>query len=213
MYLFYINKVILEEEMIYAYIRVSTEMQTVENQRIAINEYLQARNKKVDIYYSDVKSGTVDYQKRELGKLVNELKEGDILICTELSRLGRSLTMIFNLMQLLADKKVKVIAIKNNFILEENDITTKVLMFAFCLSAEIERQLISERTKQGLERAKLNGKKIGHYKGYKCSNVKLTPHTGEIKDLIEKGKSINFIANKYNVKWITARNFIRDRIK
>lgn len=199
--------------MVYAYIRVSTDTQTVENQRIAINEYLEKENKKVDAFYSDVKSGTVDYQKRELGKLVEILKEGDTLICTELSRLGRSLTMIFNLMQLLADRKVKVIAIKNNFILTENDITSKVLMFAFGLSAEIERQLISERTKQGLERAKLNGKKIGHFKGYKCKNVKLTPYQEEIKQLLDNGTSIYSIAKKYGVKWVTARNFIRDRMK
>lgn len=199
--------------MLYAYIRVSTDTQTVENQRIAINEYLEKENKKVDVYYSDVKSGTIDYQKRELGKLVELLQEGDTLICTELSRLGRSLTMIFNLMQLLAEKKVKVIAIKNNFILTDNDITTKVLMFAFGLSAEIERQLISERTKQGLERAKLNGKKIGHFKGYKCKNVKLTPYQEEIKQLLDNGTSIYSIAKKYGVKWVTARNFIRDRMK
>lgn len=154
----------------------------------------------------------MDYQKRELGKLVEILKEGDTLICTELSRLGRSLTMIFNLMQLLADKKVKVIAIKNNFILTENDITSKVLMFAFGLSAEIERQLISERTKQGLERAKLNGKKIGHCKGYKCTNVKLTPYKDEILFMLQSGSSIFNIAKKYDAKWITARNFIRDRL-
>lgn len=182
--------------MVYAYIRVSTDTQTVENQRIAINDYLKQQNKKVDVYYSDVKSGTIDYQKRELGKLVELLQEGDTLICTELSRLGRSLTMIFNLMQLLAKKKVKVIAIKNNFILTDNDITTKVLMFAFGLSAEIERQLISERTKQGLQRAKLNGKIIGHKRGFVCQNVKLTPYKEEIRRLLDDGTSINYIAKK-----------------
>ena len=198
--------------MIYAYLRVSTEMQTVENQKLAIDSYLAKNGVKVDYYYNETKSGTIDYKKRQLGGLLDVINKGDILICTELSRLGRSMTMVFNIIDTLAKKEVKIIAIKNNFIFEKNDIISKVLVFAFSISAEIERDLISERTKQGLNRARKEGKQIGHFKGYKCKNVKLTPYTAEIIQILNAGGSIKVIADKYGVKWSTARDFIRDRL-
>lgn len=197
--------------MIYGYVRVSTDLQTNENQKLAINEYLEKQNKKVDKYFTDEISGTVDYKKRELGKLLEVVRENDLIICTEISRLGRNLTMIYNITQILIDKKVKVIAIKNNFELAD-DIQSKVLVFAFGISAEIERQLISERTKQALHRKKLQGVQIGHYKGYKCTNVKLSRYRDEILIDLRNGASILAISNKYGVRWITARNFIRDRL-
>lgn len=199
--------------MIYGYIRVSTTMQTNENQRLAINEYLKRTCQKVDVFYEDTISGTVDYHRRQLGELLKVVIPGDTIICTELSRLGRSMFMIFDVTQYLINKGVKVIAFKNNLTITKDDITSKVLIFAFGLSAEIERQLISERTKQALAYKKSQGVIIGHYRGYKCKNVKLTPYSDEITQLLKAGKSIDFIAKKYGVKWITARDFIRDRLK
>lgn len=98
-------------------------------------------------------------------------------------------------------------AIKENFNLSD-DIQSKVLAFAFGLSAEIERNMISERTKAGLARARAKGKIIGHPKGYKLYNVKLRKHENEIRMYLFEEKSIYFIAKKYGVKWETAKRFV-----
>lgn len=192
--------------MVYGYLRVSTEEQNLLNQKKAISEKFN-----VDEWVEEKKSGTIDYQKRNLGELVDKLKEGDILVITELSRLGRSLSMIFDIISELKKRKVRCIAIKNNFDLnpeDKNDIITSVLMFAFGLSAQIERQLISERTKQGLAVAKSKGKRIGRQKGEVVYNVKLRKYQSEIMEAYKNGISINSLAKKYKVKWATVKSFI-----
>ena len=192
--------------MTYAYIRVSTEEQNTENQKFEI-----LKKYKIDKWYSDKKSGTLDYSKRNLGELLEQLQKGDTLVITEISRLGRSLNMIFKIMNELNEKGVRVIAIKNNYDcdpLKPNDITSSVLLFAFGLSAQLERDLISERTKQGLAVARMKGKRIGRKKGESIYNVKLRPYQNEILSKINKGYSINSLAKEYRVKWTTIKNFI-----
>lgn len=137
---------------------------------------------KIRKWIEEKRSGTVDFHKRNLGKLI----EGDTLAVTEISRLGRSLNMIFDIIKELQNKKVRVMAIKNNFE-KKNDITAQVLMLAFGLSAQIERDLISERTKQGLIVAKSKGKAIGRRKGEMIYNVKLRKIMRDYKS----GMSIN----------------------
>lgn len=193
--------------MNYGYIRVSTDTQTTENQKIAIEQWCFQNEKYIDIWISETISGTKNPNERKLGALLDRLQENDILVVTELSRLGRSLTMIFSEIQILLDKKVRLYAIKENFVLQ-NDINSKVLVFAFGLSAEIERQLISERTKQGLARARANGKQIGHRKGFKLYNCKLRPFEDEIRKHIINCGSVYAISKKYQVKWQTAKRFV-----
>lgn len=193
--------------MTYAYIRVSTQEQNLENQRKCISDLY-----KVDEFIEEKRSGTIDYLRRDLGGLIKRLNKGDTVIATEISRFGRSMSMIFKIMTELKDKGIRVIAIKNNFDLnpsKKNDIVANVLMFAFGLSAQIERNLISERTKQGLAVAKQNGKRIGRQKGDVVYNVKLRKWQNEImqKYEIEK-RSINSLAKEYNVKWSTMKKFI-----
>lgn len=195
--------------MNYGYIRVSTDTQTTENQRLAIEDWCSQNNKHIDCWISETISGTKQPKDRKLGGLLDKLQEGDVLVITELSRLGRSLTMIFGEIEILLEKKVKLYAIKENFILQD-DINSKVLVFAFGLSAEIERQLISERTKQGLARARANGKQIGHPKGYRLYNCKLREHEAEIRSHVAAGGSVYAISRKYKVKWQTAKRFITD---
>jgi DNA invertase Pin-like site-specific DNA recombinase len=193
--------------MTYTYIRVSTQEQNLENQRKCISDLY-----KVDEFIEEKRSGTIDYLRRDLGGLIKRLNKGDTVIATEISRFGRSMSMIFKIMTELKDKGIRVIAIKNNFDLnpsKKNDIVANVLMFAFGLSAQIERNLISERTKQGLAVAKQNGKRIGRQKGDVVYNVKLRKWQNEImqKYEIEK-RSINSLAKEYNVKWSTMKKFI-----
>jgi len=192
--------------MMYGYVRVSTEEQNVENQKRAILEKY-----KVKKWIEEKRSGTIDFHKRNLGKLIESLTSNDILIVTEISRLGRSLNMIFEIIKELQNKNVRVIAIKNNFDLnpsKKNDITAQVLMFAFGLSAQIERDLISERTKQGLSVAKAKGKIIGRKVGQIPYNVKLRKYQRQIIRDHKGGMTINAIAKKYNVTWVTAKRFI-----
>ena len=150
--------------MTYAYIRVSTNKQHTDNQISEIKRFCKANKLVVNEWVVEVISGTKSPNKRKLGKLMENVQEGDLIICTELSRLGRSLIMIMNVLQHFLEKNVSVWTIKDGYKLGD-DIQSKVLAFAFGLSAEIERKLISERTKQGLQRAKEKGVRIGRVKG------------------------------------------------
>ena len=175
--------------MTYGYIRVSTEAQNTENQKMEIEQFCKRRNISIDKWVEDVISGTKDPYSRNLGKLIMEnCVEGDTIICTELSRLGRSLLMVMNTLNYFLTHKVSVITIKDNFNLSD-DITSKVISFAFGLSAEIERQLISQRTKAALERARKEGKHIRRKKGRKSSSYKLDKFNEIIAEEFLKGKS------------------------
>ncbi len=181
--------------MIYGYLRVSTDNQTVENQRYEINKFAKSKGLSVDKYIEETISGGKAVNKRKLGKLLRKLKTGDILIATEISRLGRSLYMIMDILNLCMDKNVLVLTIKDNFHLGD-DIESKVLAFAFSLSAEIERKLISQRTKEALERIKKEGKKLGRPIGSKNNHKKIDDKLDTINHFYNQGMSINQIAKR-----------------
>jgi DNA invertase Pin-like site-specific DNA recombinase len=192
--------------MNYGYLRVSTEEQNLDNQKLAISQQYH-----VDYWVEEKRSGTLDYKKRSLGDLLNRLQAGDTLIITELSRLGRSLTMVFNIVNILKEKKVRLIAIKNNYDMkpnDPNDIVTSVLLFAFGLSAQIERELISERTKQGLAAARARGKQIGKRKGQVPYYTKLRNYQQEILEKRDGGRSVLSLAIEYGVTWKTMKTFL-----
>src|ERR1035437_7756472 len=154
--------------MIYGYIRVSTDKQTVENQRFEINRFCIQHEFVVDKWIDETISGTKRVEERLLGKLLKKMKKDDILICSELSRLGRNLMMIMSILNYCMQKDVKVWTIKDNYRLG-NDINSKVLAFAFGLASEIERNLISQRTKEALARKKAEGVILGRPIGRKSS--------------------------------------------
>ncbi len=161
-----------KNSMIYGYIRVSSDRQTVENQRFEINRFCKNEGLRINGWIEETISGTKNYDKRELGNLLNSIRKNDIIICTELSRLGRSLFMIMEILSFCMKKNCKVWTIKDNYRLGD-DIQSKVLAFAFGLSAEIERNLISQRTKEALARKKNEGKVLGRPKGSKTAPEKL----------------------------------------
>lgn len=199
--------------MVYGYLRVSTNVQTADNQKLQIRKYCKEKHLRNIKWISETISGTVSPDKRKLGELLNVAQKGDIIVCTELSRLGRSLLMIMNELDLCLSKKVQVVAIKENFILD-NSIACKALMFAFGLSAEIERQLISERTKMALERVRVQGKHIGRRKGQKPKKYKLTGKCAYIKRERANGKSKRSLAIELNVSWVTLNRFmIANKVK
>lgn len=193
--------------MNYAYIRVSTESQTVENQRIVISDYAKKSGVRKLEWVAETISGTKAPDDRKLGELLKKVQEGDAIICTEISRLGRSMVMIMTILDYCLKRKVKVMAIKENFVLD-NSIGCKALMFALGLSAEIERAMISERTKAGLERARIRGKKIGRVVGEKPTMFKLTPYKKEIQKGLKEGRTINSLARQFKVRWPTMKSFV-----
>ena len=158
--------------MIYGYIRVSSDKQTVENQRFEINNFCIKNSILIDGWIEETISGTKNYNKRELGKLLRKVRKDDLIICAELSRLGRNLFMIMEILNICMTKECRVWTIKDNYRLGE-DIQSKVLAFAFGLSAEIERNLISQRTKEALARKKAEGMVLGRPKGSKNTKRKL----------------------------------------
>lgn len=192
--------------MIYGYIRVSTDSQTVQNQKIQIKKYCKDKRLHNIKWFSETSSGTIAPEKRKLGELFEMVKEGDVIICTELSRLGRSMIMILNELDYCLKRNVKVVAIKENFTLDDS-IACTALMLAFGLSAELERKLLSERTKMGLSRARLKGKRIGRQAGEKPHYFKLTPHKTKIRQYMKEGRSIYSMAKEFNVTWLTMKNF------
>ena len=195
--------------MVYGYIRVSTDRQTVENQRYEIKNFCKKNDMKIDGWTSDEGiSGTKDPEKRELGKLLEKAKAGDYILCSELSRLGRSLMMIMAILNECTKKKVNIWTIKDNYRLD-NDISSAVIAFAYGLSAQIERQLISQRTKEALARKKAEGIFIGRPKGSLSKKVKLTGKEKDILKYIKQGMSQREISEKLGVSKGTVNRFIR----
>jgi len=194
--------------MIYGYIRVSTDKQTVKNQRYEINQYCEANLLIVNKWIEEVISGTKKLQERKLGKLIRRMKKNDVLICSELSRLGRNLLMIMGILNECMNRDIQVWTIKDNYRLG-NDISSKVLAFAFGLSSEIERNLISQRTKEALARKKAEGVVLGRPKGSKSKKKKLTGKESEIEALLNEHISKSAIARIMGVHRLTLVEFLK----
>lgn len=181
--------------MIYAYIRVSTDKQTVENQRYEIERYADKQEYSIDKWVSETVSGTKSAKERKLGKLIKKMKQGDTLICSEISRLGRRLMEVMGILNILMQKKITVLTVKERYELGSN-IQSQILAFAFGLSAQIERDLISQRTKEGLARRRASGQKLGRHVGGHNSRYKLTGKEGIIRTMLEYNYSKADICRK-----------------
>jgi len=194
--------------MIYGYIRVSTDKQTVENQRFEINNFCTKQEMIVNKWIEETISGAKTVDERKLGKLLKKMKKDDVLICSELSRLGRNLLMIMGVLNECMNRDIHVWTIKDNYRLG-SDINSKVLAFAFGLSAEIERNLISQRTKEALARKKAEGVILGRPKGSKSSKTKLTGQEKRIQELIDKNVSYSAIGRILGVHRLTVSSFVK----
>ena len=194
--------------MIYGYIRVSSDKQTIENQRFEISNFCEKNSLTIDVWVEETISGMTRVENRKLGKLLKRMKKGDVLICSELSRLGRNLLMIMGVLNECMNRDIQVWTIKDNYRLG-SDINSKVLAFAFGLSAEIERNLISQRTKEALARKKAEGVVLGRPKGSKSAKTKLTGQEKQIKELLEKKVSYSAIGRILGVHRLTVSSFVK----
>jgi len=195
---------------IIAYTRVSTDSQDLQNQKLEILEYADKHQFHIN-EWSEIKvSSRKSTKDRLIDQLLNNLETGDTLIVSELSRLGRSVSQIITIVDTLIKKQVKVIIIKQHMIINgKNDMQTKVMITMFSLFAEIERDLISERTKTGLARAKAEGKILGRPRGNGKS--KLDPKQDEIINLLKKQVSKASIAKICDVSPNALNHFIKTR--
>jgi DNA invertase Pin-like site-specific DNA recombinase len=198
-------------QMTYGYVRISTDKQTVDNQRFEITRFCSENNLQIDEWIEETTSGSKTPDKRLLGSLLEEVKPGDLIICTELSRLGRSLFMIMSILNQLMLNEVRIWTIKDNYRLGDN-IQSKVLAFAFGLSAEIERELISQRTKEALARKRAEGKVLGRPCGSKSAYVKLSGREQDIKMLLDRHFSKSAIGRIYGVNRMTVDSFLKERM-
>ncbi len=196
-----------------AYIRISTAQQNSDNQREAILSYAQQQRITVDECITVEKSSQKSNRDRRVDELLELLKSGDLLIVSELSRLGRSVGQVVRIVDTLVKNGIHFIAIKENIIIKEKaDMQTKVMVTMFSLFSEIERDLISERTKEALAGLKKRGVKLGRPKGT-GGKSKLDPHKEEIKELLRNGSTQVFIAKRFNTSssnlhvWLKKQNF------
>jgi putative DNA-invertase from lambdoid prophage Rac len=195
--------------MIYGYIRVSTKEQDANKQKFEILNYAHCRGLKADEIVEETVSSIISYKSRLLGHLIEKVKKDDIVITTELSRFGRSLMEVMEILNQLMQKEVKVYVTKGNMELGEN-IQSKVLAFAFSLAAEIERELISSRTKEALAKVKSEGKRLGRPKG-SLSKSKLDGKEDTIDLYLLKGISVSSICKLLDVAPTTFYSFCRNR--
>lgn len=189
------------------YIRVSSNKQTLEHQRFEIENFAIKEDIKIDTWIEEKISSRKALDKRKLGELLNNLQENDILITCEISRLGRSLLEVMKILETCLNKNCQVWTIKENYRLG-NDIQSKVLAFAFGLAAEIERNLISQRTKSSLANIKATGKKLGRPFNAETKKLKLAKNQKRIQTLLAKGVSKSQIARIFNVERATLRKYL-----
>lgn len=184
--------------MIIGYLRVSTEKQNPENQRDEIRRFAEEKSLAVDSWVVETASGKLPYRKRKLGRQLRRLRSGDVLIVTEISRLSRSLTEIMAIMGYCLEKKVCIYTTKERYTFD-NSINSKVLCFAFGLVAEIERNLISMRTKEALALKRAEGVRLGRRPGSDVKMQVIRDNSDRIEAMLASGMTVTKICRKIGI--------------
>lgn len=196
--------------MVYAYIRVSTDDQDVENQRHAITQYCQSNSIEVGKWIVDQSvSGKKSAKDRALGKYLHKMQAGDILMVMEISRMGRVMIDVINTVVNLIDKKCALITCRDNKRYAHTDAFSILMLSLYTFFAQQEREMISARTKEGLARRRAEGVVLGRPRGRKSDSLKLDSKKSKVLELIEAGKSYAEIARRLKVNRMTVSSFVK----
>ena len=194
-----------------AYIRCSSVKSDVANQHREIQLFAEENNIVIDRYIEETISGTKQTKDRKLGKLLEEVHPGDTIICTELSRLGRSVMIVFDILSFAMSNNISIWTIHENYRLG-NDINSMILAFCFSIAAQLERDMLSTRTKAALEKKKEMGVKLGRPQGAKNKTTKLSGKEPAIRILLEEGNSYAAIARMLHVDRSTLVRHVKSRM-
>ncbi len=197
--------------MVIAYIRVSTELQTYDGQKYEIEKWTRQRQWQVDHWVLEKVSGTRQLDKRTLGKLLRKMKSGDVLVCTELSRLGRNMMMVMSILNTCSQKGIRIYSIKDNFELSDS-LNAKIIAFAFSLAAEIERNLISQRTREALAAKRAAGVKLGRPFGKSRERKRFEQKEAYIRAQLAQGVTIGTLAKELHVHRNTLSRYLNERL-
>jgi len=199
-------KSIKSKSRTFAYLRVSTADQDLEKNKADILRYANDKDLGKVEFVEEKVSGTVSWKKRKIADIIEQLAEGDNIIVSELSRIGRSMLEIMQVLCICLEKGVHIYAIKGSWQLD-NSIQSKVMAMALTIASEIERDLISLRTKEALKTRKDKGMQLGRPKGKGKS--KLDQYRPEIEALLNNGATQKFIANRYGTTQANFTNWIK----
>ena len=197
--------------MIFAYIRVSTELQSYEGQRYEIEQWASRRQWVIDKWVQEKASGTKALKKRTLDGLLKRMKKGDTLICTELSRLGRNMMMVMSILNTCSQKGIKIYSIKYSFALSDS-LNAKIIAVAFSLAAEIERNLISQRTREALAAKRAAGVKLGRPFGKSRERKRFDQKEAYIREQLAQGVTIGSLAEELHVHRNTLSRYLNERL-
>lgn len=197
-----------KETMMFAYIRVSTQVQTSEGQRYEIEKWCRRRNMHVDRWVEEKISGLSGLNKRTLGKTLRRMRKGDVLVCTELSRLGRNMMMVMSILNQCSQRGISVYSIKDHFELSDS-INSKIIAFSFSLAAEIERNLISQRTREALAAKKEAGVRLGRPKGKSKQQKDFEQMLPELRKARAEGASFKLLAEKVGIHRNTLYRYLK----
>lgn len=199
-----------------AYLRVSTTDQDLEKNKFDILQLANEKNFGQVRWIEEQISGRVSWRKRQLGEILETAEREDRLIVSELSRLGRSMLECMEILSIASQKGIDIYAVKGNWQLDSS-IQSKIVAMAFSMAAEIERDLISQRTKEALAARKRAGMKLGRPRG--IGKSKLDAYRPEIEALLANGSTQKFVAKRYDTteanfsRWISRHNLKRESVK
>lgn len=189
-----------------AYLRVSTIDQNIDKNKSDILHFANQQDLGKVIFVEEIASGRTSWRDRRIAAVLEELQEGDTIVVAELSRLGRSMLECMEILALASRKGIRIYAIKGNWHLDQT-IQSKIIAMAFSIAAEIERDLISQRTKEALRFKKEQGLKLGRPKG--PGKSKLDQFRPEIESLLANGSTQKFIARRYKTTEANLHNWLK----
>ena len=194
----------------YAYIRVSTDRQDLDNQRHGVIEYARRYNLEPITFFEDTASGKKDWRDRDLGRLLSTAKPGDILLVAEISRLARSALQVLEVLKVAAEGGVTVHVAKNHLVMD-GSLHSRITATVLGLAAEIEREFISARTTEALARRKAQGLPLGRPKGAKSLSKKLDKNEAKIREYLSKGIAKTSIAKLMEVSPDTLYKYMHEK--